>query len=225
MCGRFTQSKSPREIAAAFRAMEPQIDWEPSYNIVPTTPVPVVRGNPRSGHEIALMRWGLVPAWARSDKHLPLMHNARAETVSKLPSYRTAFRFRRCMVPATGYYEWQAGKPKQPFYFQRHDGEPLAFAALWELHATAGESVSIITTSANSLTAHVHHRMPVILPACDWERWLEASPLEDDESKRLLAPAPDSLLNYWPVGPAVGNVRNHSPDLILPSTPPQPTLF
>ncbi len=215
MCGRFTQFKPIEEIAREFHAPDPDIDWQASFNIAPTVQVPVVRRS-QDDRELTLMRWGLIPSWATPDKKLPLMHNARAETVAKLPSYRSAFKTRRCIVPANGYMEWRAGTPKQPFYFQRADGRQLAFAGIWEHNPEAGDTVSIITTSPNKEAGEIHDRMPVILSETYWERWFEESPLTDGERQQVLRPAPDGTLSVWPVSRAVGNVRNNSPANIEP---------
>lgn len=204
-----------KEIAREFQAVEPDIELPPSFNIAPTALIPVVRPN-NDDREITLMRWGLVPSWATPDKKLPLMHNARAETVAKLASYRSAFKTRRCIVPATGYLEWRAGTPKQPYYFQRLDGRQLAFAGIWEHNQEAGNTVSIITTSPNKDAVRIHDRMPVILSETSWERWLEETPLADDERQQVLKPAPDGTLSVWPVSRSVGNVRNNSPANIEP---------
>lgn len=215
MCGRFTQSKVSGEIAREFHARDRAGIWQPSFNIAPTTQIPVLRTSDAE-KEITTMRWGLVPKWAAPDKKFPLMHNARAETVWKLPSYREAFSARRCVVPATGYFEWQAGTPKQPFYFQRPDGRQLALAAIWEHSPQCGDTVSILTTSPNKEAARVHDRMPVLLTERDLERWFSPGALSAEERAQILTPAPDGFLATCAVSRAVGNVRNNSPDNILP---------
>ncbi len=215
MCGRFVQKNLSEKIAAEFAAEDHATAWKPSFNIAPTTRIPVIRNAP-SGRELIEMIWGLRPSWAQPDKKLPLMHNARSETVHKLPSYREAFKTRRGIVPASGYFEWKSGTPKQPFYFQRRDGRQLAIAAIWETNPDIGETVSLLTSSPNAEAGAVHDRMPVILTEDSWTRWLDPTPLSAQEAAILLEPAPDGLLELWPVDPAVGNVRKNSPDLLAP---------
>ncbi len=215
MCGRYVRKDTAKSILSFFEINDLLTSWTPSYNVPPTAKIPVVRQTPES-RELVEMTWGLRPSWAKPDAKLPMMHNARAETVAKLPSYRTAFKTRRCLVPASGYFEWRAGTPKQPFYFERADGNPLAFAGIWESNEEAGETVSIITTVPNAEASKVHDRMPVILRRGFWQRWFEPSPLTDEERSQMLVPAPDGQLKIWPVGRAVGNVRNNAPQLIEP---------
>lgn len=193
MCGRYVRKDNAEVVYSFFEINDIRLTWKPSYNVAPTTAVPVIRQTFES-REILEMTWGLRPAWAASEKKLPLMHNARAETVAKLPIYRSAFKTRRCIVPASGYFEWQAGTPKQPYFFERSDGHPIGFAGFWEHNSTSGDTVSIITTAPNSEAGKVHDRMPVILRRGFWERWFSADPLTDDERERMLAPAPDGAL-------------------------------
>lgn len=170
MCGRYARKGSSEVVFSFFEINDIRIQWTPNYNIPPTAKIPVVRQTSES-RELVEMVWGLRPSWAKPDAKLPMMHSAKAETVAKLPSYRSAFKSRRCIVPASGYFEWMAGTPKQPFYFERDDGNPLAFAGIWESNPDAGETVSIITTSPNAGAGRIHDRMPVILPRDSWQRW------------------------------------------------------
>lgn len=151
-----------------------------------------------------------------------MMINARSETVSSKPSYRSAFKSRRCVVPASGYYEWQklADGTKQPFYFERQDGQPMAFAAIWE-----GETVATITSEPNAEAAPIHNRMPVMLEQEHLARYLDHEPLTDEERNQLLAPSPGGTLKVWAVDRRVGSVRNNDPGLIEPVLPegPSPT--
>lgn len=158
------------------------------------------------------MRWGLIPSWAKPESKLPLMINARAETIATKPAYRSAFKTRRCIVPATGYFEWQKlpDGTKQPFYFTRKD--PLAFAAIWE-----GETVATITTEPNKEAAQVHNRMPVILNFNQFDRWLEPTPLSEEECRLFLHSLPDGSLYCHPVDRRVGSVRFDDPSLIEPA--------
>jgi putative SOS response-associated peptidase YedK len=156
-----------------------QLIFEPRYNIPPTVDIPVIRfadGKRR----LSMMRWGLLPPWTKDPKKSPLLNNARAETVAEKPSFRSAFKKRRCLIPASGFFEWKKeGQLKQPFYFSRPDDKPLAFAGLWETWNDI-ESCTIITTEANELMAPIHDRMPVVLGDNDYATWLdpEATSLE-----------------------------------------------
>jgi putative SOS response-associated peptidase YedK len=215
MCGRYVRKNDAECVHSFFEVSDIRATWTPSYNIAPTTQIPVIRQTGAS-REIVEMKWGLRPAWATAEKKLPLMHNARAETVASLPSYRSAFKARRCIVPASGYFEWMAGTPKQPFYFERADGNPVGFAGIWEHNETEGSTVSIITTSPNAEAGKVHDRMPVILRRGFWKRWFESDPLSDEERQQMLVPAPDGALRVVPVSRDVGNVRVNHVGLITP---------
>jgi putative SOS response-associated peptidase YedK len=168
--------------------------FEPRYNVAPTQTVPIVKTKD-AGWESALVRWGLIPAWARDAKIGYRLINARADTVATKPSFRSAFKRRRCLVPADGFYEWQkAGKGKQPFYIHRKDEEPFAFAGLWEAWENPEDgkeiqSCSLVTTEANALMAPIHDRMPVILDSATCDRWLDADEPAND-LLRLLKPFP-----------------------------------
>ena len=189
--------------------------FEPRYNVAPSDTMPIVRladGVPK----VVAARWGLVPFWARDVKIGFKTINARAETVATKPAFREAYRRRRCLVPASGYYEWQAGASgKQPYYFTRSQGAPLAFAGLWEeWRSPTGDrltSYTIVVCAPNPVTAAVHDRMPVILGDHDWERWLGGSHVDD-----LLKPLPAEDLQCWPVSTRVNTARNDDPSLILP---------
>jgi putative SOS response-associated peptidase YedK len=159
------------------------------------------------------MRWGLLPSWTKDPKKAPLLNNARAETVAEKPSFRSAFKSRRCLIPASGFFEWKTeGKVKQPYYFRRPDERPIAFAGLWETWNEI-ESCTIITTDANAVMAPIHHRMPVVLGVNDYGHWLEPS---DSDLLPLLAPCPDDELICYPVNRIVNNVRNEGPECIVP---------
>jgi putative SOS response-associated peptidase YedK len=223
MCGRYVR-KDGSVVYAVFGVSDLRLTWTPSYNVAPMTRIPVVRRSPDGTREMVALTWGLRPEWAPVGEKLPLLINARAETVATKPSFRSAFRTRRCLVPASGYFEWQkqADGFRQPFYFERRDGAPLAFAACWE-----GETVATLTTRPNAECATVHDRMPVILEPAAFARYLDPEPLSAAEQANLLAPAADGTLTAWPVDPAVGNVRNNSPALLEPvrAKPAQPDLF
>jgi putative SOS response-associated peptidase YedK len=200
MCGRFTLRTPAAALAERFFCDVPP-DLAPRYNVAPTQAVAAIRCRTgASGREFAWLRWGLVPAWARDPTGGKPMINARAETVHEKPAFRSAFRRRRCLILADGYYEWQKmGKAKQPFYIHLADGRPFSLAGLWERWGAAGapdaiESCTIITTEANVLTQPIHDRMPVILRDADLGHWLD--PQCDAELLRsLLVPyAADDLV-------------------------------
>jgi len=220
MCGRYTLTTPPAKLAESFGLDErPQLD--PRFNIAPTQPVAtvlVVTG----GRRLRLMRWGLVPHWARDLSIGSRMINARGETVAEKPAFRRAFRERRCLVLADGFYEWRReGKSKQPFYIARKDRQPFAFAGLWEtwMPPDAGESVdscTIITTDANELVGEFHHRMPVILDAGDFDIWLDADADEQDLLV-LLRPCPAGRMQAWPVRDTVNSPAHETPECIEPA--------
>ncbi len=199
----------------------------PSYNVAPQSFQPVVRLNRESGQrELAIMRWGLVPYWAKDAKVAFSTINAKAETITTSPAYREAMKRRRCLVPADWFYEWQKidTKTKQPYAIGLKDDSTFAFAGLWErwkdeASGQALETYTVITTDPNELMEPIHNRMPVILAPKDYERWLqpgEPSHLPVD----LLRPYPAEEMNAWKIGSAVGNVRNNSPELCQPLGPP-----
>lgn len=201
-------------------AAEP--DFPPRYNIAPSQPVPVVIRE--SGQRrFLLVRWGLVPSWA---KEMPqsLLINARAETIAEKPSFRGAFRHRRALMPADGFYEWKAaGKgPKQPWFIRRKDGAPFAMAALWEHwmdpHGSELDTCAVVTTEANATLAPIHHRMPVILDEKDWDLWLDPAATER-ELRALLRPAPDDMLEAIPVSTRINRAANDDPSLIERAEP------
>jgi putative SOS response-associated peptidase YedK len=187
-----------------------QVLFEPRYNIPPTVDIPVVRfaDNKR---RLSMMRWGLLLSWTKDPKKAPLLNNARAETVVEKPSFRSAFKNRRCLIPVDGFYEWKTiGKVKQPYYFRRLDERPFAFAGLWEAWNEI-ESCTIITTDANELMAPIHHRMPVVLTQNDYTEWLDPTA---SVPTKLLSPCPADELICYPVDPYVNNARNQGPQCI-----------
>ncbi len=217
MCGRFVSASPPEEIAEYFAAMMMGDPLEPNFNVAPTLDVYVVYED-GSERKLDQFHWGLVPGFAKDIKIGNRMINARAETLATNNSFKHSFARRRCIVPADGFYEWQAvagQKRKQPYFIHRQDDEPLAFAGLWAewRGQVAGEQVvvrstTIITTEANETMAPVHDRMPVILPRRAWDDWLDPSNLQVERLQPLLVPAPASLLTMHPVSTDVSNVRN-----------------
>jgi putative SOS response-associated peptidase YedK len=218
MCNRFAMEVEPHVIAAAFRALSLPAELPPltRYNIAPTQIVLIVRESGR--RELVPMRWGLIPHWAKDDKSASRLCNARAETVADKPSFRAAFRSRRCLVPATGFYEWAREGDRRPYLFRLRTGGLFTFAGLWEAwRDPAGAEAltfSFVTTEANATVGEVHPRMPVILLGDEAERWIDpATPLE--ELQALLRPAPDDLLIRTPVTKLVNNPRNDLPECVI----------
>ena len=205
-----------------FDAEPPTTDLAPTYNLAPTDEAAVVveREDRRA---IRAFRWGLIPSWAKDERIAAKLFNARAETLATSGAFRESFKRRRCIVPADGFYEWQrSAGVRQPFLIHRADGAPLAFAGLWSgwRHPETEQVIrtfTIITTSANAILSTVHDRMPVILEAADWARWLDPSTQDVAELEPLLAPAPEAELVLFPVRPLVNNVRNNGPELIEPA--------
>jgi putative SOS response-associated peptidase YedK len=226
MCGRFVQHADP-EIYASRYAAELDAgalgDWRPSFNVAPTRPVLAIRAGRAGGRELTALRWGLIPSWSKGPDSRYSMINARAETLASKPAYRSAFRARRCVIPAEGFYEWRApapgeGKQKQPYFIHRPDGAPLLLAGLWERwQPQDGEPVhscTIIVTDANATVASIHDRMPVLLDAAALAAWLDPANQDADALAALLCPAPDGDLVLRPVSRRVNSPRNDAPDLI-----------
>ena len=227
MCGRYASSRGAHELVDHFGVEEPPEQvLPPSYNVAPTDPVYAVlqRGEQRS---LRVLRWGLVPSWAKDAKGAARLINARQETVGSKPAFRAAYARRRCLLPADGYYEWQQdGARKQPWFLTSRDGDPLAMAGLYEVWAPEGGerlwTCTVLTTDAAGELGHVHDRSPLLVPREDWARWLD--PEVEDPGSDLLVPAASGVLDAWPVSSAVGNVRNDGPELVEP-LPEAPALF
>jgi putative SOS response-associated peptidase YedK len=219
MCGRFTLTASPDELTGFFGlAAAPPL--EPRYNIAPTQQVFAVRADQGGHRQGAMLRWGLIPSWANDPGIGNKMLNARSETAADKPSFRGAMRRRRCLIAASGFFEWQkVGSKKQPYYIHSRDDGPLAFAGLWERWDKGEgpvESCTILTTGANDLMRPLHDRMPVILDAQDFDRWLDAATQEADEVTPLLVPCPEGVLTNYAISTRVNNVRNQGPRCIEP---------
>ena len=220
MCGRYTQLMSWRELVELYRLTDdmPALNISARYNVAPTQQVPIVRLEAGKRH-LAMVRWGLVPSWAKDLKIGTKLINARGETVSEKPSFRSAFKARRCLVPASGFYEWKGqAESKQPYYITLKD-RPMTLAGLWESWRSPKgemvESCTIVTTAANRLLAEIHGRMPVILAPNDIDPWLYPG-IETEKLKALFEPYPARAMTAYPVSKAVGNVRNDEPDLVEP---------
>lgn len=210
MCGRADMHR----IAWAFFGVRDPGLPDPGYNVPPTRTVRIIRRGNHDTLEVVAAAWDLRPPWRTRDQKAPL-HNARSETVHRLPLFRDAFRRRRCIVPAAGFFEWRRND-RQPFYFCRHDANPLAMAGIYEVSGEGSLSTCILTTTPNAECAAIHNRMPVVLRREFWARWLEPGELDGTTREVMLQPARDGLLASWPVDRAVGNVRNDHPGLIEP---------
>jgi putative SOS response-associated peptidase YedK len=214
MCGRYRLSRRKQIIEEHFDSVSGEEDWSPRYNVAPTQPVPIIRQHPKEPRrELSLVRWGLIPWWAKDASGAARMINARSETAATLPAFRDAFKARRCIVPADGFYEWQkVGKTKQPFCFEVNDGELFAFAGLWERWKDADgkalETCSILTTTPNAVTSIVHDRMPVILAPDNYDLWLDPGFGDAAALSELLRPYDARLMRSYPVSARVNHVAN-----------------
>jgi putative SOS response-associated peptidase YedK len=218
MCGRYSLAATASEIVEAFGLAE-AIAIPPRYNIAPTQHVPIVRLDP-GGQErrLDVVRWGLTPAWARGPR--PII-NARSETIAEKPSFRSAFKQRRCLVPASGFYEWQKlGAAKQPYCVRPHDGGLLAFAGIWDRfrdeEGNQADAFAILTCAPNRTMEPIHNRMPVILGTAAYARWLDPQVQELDPLADLLVPAPDDRLTAYPVSNRVNSPGHDDAECIEP---------
>ncbi|MEV8094938.1 SOS response-associated peptidase [Kitasatospora sp. NPDC085879] len=237
MCGRFASSSKPEDIVEVFGVVQwdPAETIAPSWNVAPTSPAYAVLDRPPKGQrrpvrQLRVLRWGLIPAWAKSPETAVRMINARADTVHEKPAYRQAFASRRCLIPVDGYYEWQtvpAGPdrpPRQPYFVSRADGGLLALAGLYEFwrdrslpadHPEAWRvTCTVVTTEAEPMLAPIHERMPLFLDAGSFDAWLDPGLDDPDALRGLLVPPAPGALTVRPVGAAVGNIRNNGPELL-----------
>lgn len=216
MCGRYLLT-SPVDALIDLFGVQERLNLAPTYNAAPTQSLPIVRLADGGRRELVTARWGLVPFWAKDTTIGARAFNARAETLAERPMFREAYRRRRCLVPADGFYEWQkTDGAKQPFLIRVRGGGPFAFAGLWERWGKDAETITsftIVTTRANAFMAELHDRMPVILDPPHWSRWLDPA---SGDAAALLRPCPDDWLERWPVSPRVGQVRNNDAELIRP---------
>lgn len=218
MCGRFTLRHSGEAIASSFQLPEvPQL--QPRYNIAPTQSVSTVLGSLDSIHQLHQLHWGLIPSWAKDTKMGARLINARAETVGEKPAFRSAFRHRRCLVVADGFYEWQRQEnKKQPFYFRLQNDQPFAFAGLWEQWKSPDgeeiQSCTILTTEANDLLRSIHNRMPVILDPKDYDLWLDPAVQNTESLQQLLRPYQPEAMTSYAVSTKVNNPTNNTPECI-----------
>jgi putative SOS response-associated peptidase YedK len=221
MCGRYTVTATPEVLRALFGYAE-QPNFPPRYNVAPTQPIAVVRLM-NGKRQFALVRWGLLPSWVKDPKAFSLLINARGETVNEKPAYKAAMKRRRCLIPADGFYEWKAlGNRKQPYYIRAKSGVPFAFAGLWETWTGPNgeelETAAIVTTAANQTLAPIHDRMPVVIAPDQFDLWLSNGYEDTTAASALIKPAPNELLETYPVRSDVNRVANDNPRLIEPST-------
>ncbi|MEO1389867.1 MAG: SOS response-associated peptidase [Cyanobacteria bacterium J06634_6] len=243
MCGRYTQTQSGEAIAAAFHLAHTP-DPTPRYNIAPTQPVSAI-AQPGTERQYRIFQWGLIPSWAKDPAIGNRMINARAETAAEKPSFRTAFKRRRCLIVADGFYEWKKVAPsatgnitetqgseetsakgkakakKQPYYIQMNDPSLFAMAGLWESWESGDgsyiESCTILTTEPNGLMQSIHNRMPVILHPADYDLWLDPKEQSRERLQPLLRPYEDDAMQAYPVSTAVNNPRNETAACVEPA--------
>lgn len=219
MCGRFTMTHPDEAMARLFDAV-PGNDLPPvpRFNICPTQPVAVITAA-EGRRRLSAMRWGFVPSWYETPTGGPLLINARAETIATKPAFRAAVRARRCLIPATGFYEWSAGEAgaRLPWYIQASDGQPLVFAGIWQEWEQPGQpaltTCAMVTTGAGPGMAAIHHREPVMVAPDDWPLWLGEA---GHGAARLMKPRPDGALQVYRVDPKVNSNRAEGADLIAP---------
>ena len=234
MCGRYRLSRRKQILEEHFLGQFDELDdWNPHYNIAPTQHVPVIRQHPKEPvRMLSLLRWGLIPSWSKDSSGAARMINARSETVNTLPAFREAFKLRRCLIPADGFYEWKKnGTTKQPYCFEVNHGELLAFAGLWDRWKNpAGEwirSCSILTTTPNAVTEKVHDRMPVILDPDNYDLWLDPGMRDVAVISELLKPFDANQMREYPVNTRINNVANDDEESARPvlNTDAQESLF
>jgi putative SOS response-associated peptidase YedK len=226
MCGRFDLTQNPAVIALQFAlGMVPA--WTPRYNIAPTQRGLIVRQDPTAGRVAASYRWGLVPGWAKDPSIGNRLINARGDTVAEKPAFRSAFKRWRCLVPASGFYEWKVvpgARSKQPYRIVPANDPLFAFAGLterWEGPEGPLQTFCIVTTDANDLMRPIHDRMPAIIAPGDYERWLDPANTDTAELKQMIRPYPADQMRAYAVSTRVNNVRNEDPSLIEPMPEPR----
>jgi putative SOS response-associated peptidase YedK len=228
MCGRFASATPVKKLVEQFLVEELTIDdHDPSWNVAPTAQVLAVAASSEGVRRLGTFKWGLVPSWAKDPSIGNRMINLRAETVSEKPSFKRTLAKHRCIIPVDGFYEWKdmgKGRKKQPFFIRPRDGTVLALAGLWEAWKEKRDSdeddwlrtCTIITTRPNKLLSSIHDRMPVVLPPEKWDTWLDRDNDDVDALAKLLKPAPETLLELYPVSTEVNNVRNDGEQLVAP---------
>jgi putative SOS response-associated peptidase YedK len=221
MCGRFVVALSQEDLLSFFGLngeLSGLHDMPPRYNIAPTQPILTILGN-QTQRQAGLMRWSFIPDWVKDPSNFSQINNARAETAATKPSFRNALRYRRCIIPASGFYEWnRSTSAKQPYYMTTTSGEPLAMAGIWETwmgpNGEEQDGVAILTTASNQTMSQVHHRMPVMLDQADFSRWLNTSSGRADEIMPLLKAQREDYLSIRAVSSDVNKVANDHPALL-----------
>jgi len=222
MCGRYKLSRRKQVVEEYFDTVSGEEDWVPRYNIAPTQPIPVIHQHPREPVlELSLMRWGLIPSWAKDASGAARMINARSETAATKPAFRDALKSRRCLIPADGFYEWaKTGKTKQPYCFEINDGQLFAFAGIWDRWRDPSgqwvKSCSILTTTPNAVTSPVHDRMPVILDPDAYELWLDPGLTKVAAASDLLKPYDARLMRCYPISARINHVANDDEECARP---------
>ncbi len=221
MCGRFTLTVDPADLQDAFGGFIFPTPFAPRYNIAPSQPVLAIPNDGKNKADFFL--WGLIPSWSKDPAIANKLINARGETVAEKPSFRGSFKYKRCLIPADGFYEWKAQtgqKSKTPYFIHMKDRQPFAFAGLWdEWHSPDGNTLrtcTIITTAPNELMADLHNRMPVILDKQNFGDWLNPMPLRPENLIHLLKPFPADRMSAYPVSTSVNIPGNDRPELIMP---------
>jgi putative SOS response-associated peptidase YedK len=231
MCGRYASTLPPEMMQELFKLLN-QIDLVPRYNIAPTQPVAAI-WEQHGRREAHFARWGLVPGWVKDPREFPLLINARVETMAEKPAFRDALKHGRCIIPASGYYEWHTNpdKTKQPYYITLADDRPMALAGLYASwmgpNGEEIDSVATITVPTNGQLSHIHDRMPAILDEAAIDDWLNVRDVRATEAYQLALPLPDGVLKFHPVSTRVNSARDDDPGLIKPATieapkPPAP---
>ncbi len=223
MCGRFTLAVDTSSLQTTFPWLKISGEMTPRYNVAPTQPVAVVANTGKN--ELDFFLWGLIPSWAKDPTIASKLINARSETLAEKPSFRSAYKRRRCLIFSDGFYEWRSepqGRAKTPMYIRMKSGQPFAFAGLWESwqspHGDLLRSCTIITTQANELLAPIHHRMPVILHADDYDRWLDPAERTHADLGDLLKSYPGDPMETYPVSRMVNSPANDSPECVVPES-------
>jgi putative SOS response-associated peptidase YedK len=222
MCGRYRLSRRKQLVEEYFDATSDEPDWSPRYNIAPTQPIAVIRQNPKEPIRVlSLMRWGLIPSWAKDSSAAARMINARAETAATKPAFSDAMKSRRCLIPADGFYEWmRTEKTKQPYCFEVNERGLFAFAGLWDRWKDPSgkvlETCSILTTTPNAVTSAVHDRMPVILDPDAYDVWLDPGMKDVSAASDLLRPYDARLMRCFPVSTRINSVVNDDAECSAP---------
>ncbi len=222
MCGRYRLSRRKQIVEEYFDTASDVQDWAPRYNIAPSQQIPVIRQHPKEPvRQISTMRWGLIPSWAKDPSISAQMINARSETAAMKPAFRDPLKFRRCLIPADGFYEWRrTGKTKQPYCFEVNGGELFAFAGLWDRWKDPSgnwiKTCSILTTTPNAVTSAVHDRMPVILDPAHYDLWLDPGMQNVAAISELLKPYDTRLMRCYPVSTRLNHVANDDEECSRP---------